>query len=136
MADCIFCKIAAGDIPAQVVWQDEHAVAFRDIRPQAPVHVVFIPRRHVVSFAHVTSADGPFLGSLGVGLRAVAEAEGIAETGFRVLSNNGPHGGQEVAHLHVHLLGGRPLGPMLRQEVGVSRSAGTRGSDEARRRIP
>lgn len=113
MADCIFCKIAAGEIPADIVWQDEHAVAFRDIRPQAPVHVVFIPRRHVLSFAEVTGADAPFLASLGTGIRAVAEAQGIAQTGFRVLSNNGPDGGQEVAHLHVHLLGGRPLGPML-----------------------
>ena len=113
MADCIFCKIAAGEIPAEIVWQDEHAVAFRDIRPQAPVHVVFIPRRHVRSFAEVTGADAAFLASLWAGIRAVAEAQGIAQTGFRVLSNNGPDGGQEVAHLHVHLLGGRALGPML-----------------------
>jgi histidine triad (HIT) family protein len=113
MADCIFCKIAAGQIPAQVVWQDEHALAFRDIHPQAPVHVLFIPKQHVGSFAEVTEAQGAFLASLGAGLRAVAEAEGVAQTGFRVLSNNGPDGGQEVPHLHVHLVGGRALGPML-----------------------
>jgi histidine triad (HIT) family protein len=113
MADCIFCKIAAGQIPAQIVWQDEHALAFRDIHPQAPVHVLLIPKRHIESFAEVSDADGAFLTSLGVGLRRVAEAEGVAQTGFRVLSNNGPHGGQEVPHLHVHLLGGRGLGPML-----------------------
>lgn len=132
MAGCIFCKIAGGQVPSDVVWQDEHAVAFRDIRPQAPVHVVFIPRRHVVSFAEVTSTDGAFLASVGVGIRTVAEAEGIARSGFRVLSNNGPDGGQEVGHLHLHLLGGRALGPMLSPEVGATRSAGAR--DEARRK--
>lgn len=113
MEDCLFCKIAAGLIPAQVVWQDENAVAFRDIHPQAPVHVLLVPRRHVASFAEVTDAEAGFLVSLGRGLRAVAEAEGVAASGFRVLSNNGPDGGQEVGHLHVHLLGGRELGPML-----------------------
>lgn len=113
MEDCIFCKIAAGRIPAQIVWQDDNALAFRDIHPQAPVHVLFIPRRHVGSFADVTDAEAGFLASLGVGLRAVAEAEGVAASGFRVLSNNGPDGGQEVPHLHVHLLGGRDMGPMI-----------------------
>ncbi len=111
MADCIFCRIAAGEIPAQIVWQDENAVGFRDIRPQAPVHVVFIPRRHAVSFGDLD--DPAFLVSLGKALRDVAKAEGVAESGYRLLSNNGEDGGQEVMHLHLHLVGGRPLGPML-----------------------
>jgi len=112
MGDCIFCKIVSGEIPTERVWEDEHAVAFRDIRPQAPVHVLFVPREHVVTFADLGAGHG-FLGSLARGVRAVAVAEGIAETGYRLISNNGSDGGQEVMHLHVHLLGGRPLGPML-----------------------
>ena len=93
--------------------EELEVVAFNDIHPIAPVHVLIIPKRHIESFSAVTDADRAFLASLGVGLRKVAEAEGVAQTGFRVLSNNGPDGGQEVAHLHVHLLGGRALGPML-----------------------
>jgi histidine triad (HIT) family protein len=110
--ECLFCKIAAGQVPADLVWQDEHAVAFRDIRPQAPVHVLFVPRAHVVTFADLEPSHG-FLPSLAKGVRSVAAAEGVHETGYRLLSNNGPDGGQEVMHLHVHLLAGRPLGPML-----------------------
>ncbi|MBI5442169.1 MAG: histidine triad nucleotide-binding protein [Deltaproteobacteria bacterium] len=113
MTDCIFCKIVAGQIPAQVVWQDENAMAFRDIHPKAPVHVIFIPKRHADGWGDLD--DAPFLASLGAGIRAVAEREGVAATGYRILSNNGEDGGQEVMHLHVHLVGGKPLGPMLLQ---------------------
>ncbi len=111
MSDCIFCKIVAGEIPADVVWQDGNAMAFRDIRPQAPVHVVIVPRRHCVNFNDL--ADDPFMASLAVGIREVARDAGVAESGYRVMVNNGPDGHQEVFHLHVHVLGGRPLGPML-----------------------
>jgi histidine triad (HIT) family protein len=113
MADCVFCKIARGEIPADIVWQDEHTVAFRDVHPQAPVHVLLIPRSHVESFGHLRDSDAPFLSSLARGIREVAIAEGVDGTGYRLLSNNGPNGGQEVLHLHVHLLGGRGMGPMV-----------------------
>jgi len=113
MADCVFCKIGAGQIPTQFVWQDEHAVAFRDIRPLAPTHVVIIPRRHAQTFGDLGDRDSGFLSSLGKAIREIAEAEGVAATGYRILSNNGHDGGQEVPHLHLHLLGGRELGPML-----------------------
>ena len=113
MAQCIFCRIAAGEIPAQIVWQDDHALAFRDVHPQAPVHVLFVPKRHVESFADLGEAALPFLSSLGRGIREVVEAEGVGRSGYRLLSNNGPDAGQEVPHVHVHLLAGRDLGPML-----------------------
>jgi histidine triad (HIT) family protein len=113
MSECIFCRIASGTIAADVRWQDEHAMAFRDIDPQAPVHVIFIPKRHLRSFEDVEERDAPFLASLGRGIREVARAEGVAASGYRLLCNNGPDAGQEVAHLHLHLVGGKPLGRML-----------------------
>ncbi len=118
MAECVFCKIAAGSIPAQIVWQDEHALAFRDIRPQAPVHVLFIPRRHLETFDELAESGGPALASLAKGIREVVAAEGLGLTGYRILSNNGPDAGQEVPHVHIHLFGGRDLGPMLARARG------------------
>ncbi len=113
MADCIFCKIVAGEIPADKVWEDDHVLAFRDIQPIAPTHVLVIPKVHVESFADVDEIRAPFLASLARAVREVAAAEGVDTTGYRLLANTGPDAGQEVMHLHVHLLGGRPLGPML-----------------------
>ncbi len=118
MADCIFCKIVSGEIPAEVVWQDDHVLVFRDIRPLAPVHVLIVPRVHRETFADLTDADAPVLTSLARAVREVAEAEGVARSGYRLISNTGPDGGQEVMHLHVHLIGGRPLGPMLARSGG------------------
>ncbi len=117
MSECIFCKIVAGEIPADVVWQDEHVLAFRDIRPLAPVHVLIVPRKHRESFSDLGDEDGPFLVSFARAVKEIAEAEGVARSGYRLLSNTGPDAGQEVFHLHVHLLGGRPLGPMLLKEA-------------------
>jgi histidine triad (HIT) family protein len=113
LSSCIFCKIATGEIPAEIVWQDEHAVAFRDVQPQAPVHILIIPRRHIESFAGLGEPEVPFLQSLGRAIRELAREEGVQRSGYRILSNNGPDAGQEVLHLHCHLLGGRELGPML-----------------------
>lgn len=112
MPDCIFCKIAQGKIPANIVWEDENALAFRDINPQAPTHVIFIPRRHAETFSDVGSSRADFASSLIKGIKEVAEAEKL-DGGYRIISNNGPEAGQEVPHLHVHLLGGKNLGPML-----------------------
>ncbi len=105
--DCLFCRIAGGAIPVTLIAENEHAVAFRDIHPQAPVHVLVVPRRHVASLAHAT--DGAELGALLLLAAQVARAEGIGETGYRTVMNTGADGGQTVGHLHVHLLGGRPM---------------------------
>ena len=108
MADsCLFCRIVRGEIPAALVWEDAHSLAFRDIDPKAPVHVLVIPKRHVSS---LNSADDPAaLGRLMLAAREIAEAEGIAEPGYRTVINTGPDAGQSVQHLHVHVLGGRAL---------------------------
>lgn len=104
---CIFCRIASGDIPAARVAENERAVAFRDLHPQAPVHVLVIPRRHVASLAAAT--DEAELGSLLRLAQEVARQEGIEATGYRVVTNTGADGGQTVHHLHLHVLGGRSL---------------------------
>lgn len=106
-ADCLFCRIAAGEIPAEIVFQDEKVVVFRDISPKAPTHVLAIPRRHLASAADLTDADGDLLAALFGAMRRVAEEAGLA--GYRILSNVGPESGQSVFHLHFHLLGGRPM---------------------------
>jgi histidine triad (HIT) family protein len=111
--DCVFCRIIRGDFGTGFVAETDRAVAFADISPQAPVHVLVVPRRHVASLAATTAVDADLLGEL-VGLaRDVAEASGLAESGYRVLTNVGPDAGQTVFHLHVHVLGGRDLGTGL-----------------------
>jgi histidine triad (HIT) family protein len=106
-ADCLFCKIAAGEIPSEVVFQDDTVVVFRDINPKAPTHVLAIPRRHVASAANLTEADGELLAALFAALRRVAEEAGLR--GYRIATNVGAEAGQSVFHLHFHLLGGRSL---------------------------
>jgi histidine triad (HIT) family protein len=110
MPACIFCRIAAGEIPSAVVHQDELCVAFRDIEPRAPVHILIVPRRHVASLADLTAADCALAGHLQLTAARLAAAEGLDGSGYRVVVNCGSDGGQTVDHLHVHLLGGRPLG--------------------------
>jgi histidine triad (HIT) family protein len=106
-SECLFCRIARGDIRAAFVAETEDAVAFRDINPQAPFHVLVIPRKHIDSLA--TADDNALLGSL-LGLaRRIAQEQGIADRGFRTVINTGEDGGQSVSHLHVHILGGRHL---------------------------
>jgi histidine triad (HIT) family protein len=112
MTECIFCSIAAGDVPADVVAQDDDFVAFRDARPLAPVHVLVIPRAHVGSLDEAEDL-GPETSARALAfIAATARAEGIAETGYRVVTNTGPHAGQEVRHLHWHVIGGAELGGM------------------------
>jgi histidine triad (HIT) family protein len=108
--DCLFCKIAAGEIPAERVREDEHTLAFRDIQPQAPVHVLVVPKRHVASMWELD--DPELAGQLFCAAAAVAREEGL-ERGWRMIVNTRADGGQEVDHLHVHVLGGRRLGRML-----------------------
>jgi len=105
--DCLFCKIAAGEIPSERVYEDDAVVVFRDINPRAPTHVLAIPRRHIASAANLTDADGQLLAALFGGLRHVAEEAGLH--GYRIVTNVGVESGQSVFHLHFHLLGGRPM---------------------------
>jgi histidine triad (HIT) family protein len=105
--DCLFCKIAAGEIPSTKVHEDDEVIAFRDIAPRAPTHILVIPRHHIASAAELTEAHGPLLGRLFGTVAEIARSEGIADSGYRLVSNVGRWGGQTVPHLHVHLLGGR-----------------------------
>ena len=106
-ADCLFCRIVAGEIPATVVHEDDLVVAIRDIAPRAPTHVLLMPREHVASAAELTEAHGPLLGRLFAVAAEIARAEGIVDRGYRITSNVGAWGGQSVPHLHLHLMGGR-----------------------------
>lgn len=106
---CLFCRIVDGEIPADVVHETERVLAFRDIDPKAPTHVLVIPKKHVRSLGHAEDGDESLLGALMLAARDVARSEGVAESGFRAVANAGEHGGQAVHHLHVHVLGGRAL---------------------------
>jgi histidine triad (HIT) family protein len=105
--DCLFCRIVRGEIPATIVAQDEHCLAFRDVNPQAPVHVLVIPRTHVASLEAVT--DQALLGQVMTMAAGVARQEGIVDAGYRTVINTNGNGGQTVFHLHAHVLGGRRL---------------------------
>ena len=110
MSDCIFCKIAAGEIPAKLIYQDDEMLAFHDIKPAAPVHFLVIPRTHIASCAELTAGHAPLVGRMLVKASELAREQGLTE-GFRTLINTGRNGGQEVYHLHIHVLGGpQPLG--------------------------
>jgi histidine triad (HIT) family protein len=106
-ADCLFCRIAAGEIPADRVFEDESVVVFRDINPKAPTHVLAIPRRHLDSVDDLTDADADLLAALFIAMRRVAAQGGLK--GYRIITNVGADSGQSVFHLHFHLLGGRPM---------------------------
>lgn len=109
MDDCLFCKIADGRIPSDRVYEDDEVVAFRDIDPQAPVHVLVIPRRHIESADALTAADAATVMAMFAAAQRVARALGVAESGYRLVTNIGADAGQSVPHLHLHLLGGRSL---------------------------
>jgi histidine triad (HIT) family protein len=104
---CIFCKIARGEIPAQMVMNNKDIAAFRDLNPQAPVHILVIPKKHIASLDDATDSD--LLGRMLAMATAIARQEKIAKTGYRTVINTGQHAGQSVAHLHLHLLGGREM---------------------------
>ena len=109
MSECIFCKIARDELPAAVVYRDEQVTAFRDIHPAAPTHILIVPNRHIDSINALTTEDESLAGHLLAVAGQLAAREGIAETGYRVITNTGPHGGQTVFHLHLHLIGGQPM---------------------------
>ena len=122
MDNCIFCKIGAGQIPAQVVFEDDEVLAFKDINPAAPVHLLVIPKQHIDTLSDATDAHTALLGKMLAlapklagehGIGVTVGADGKRSGGYKTLINSGPNGGQEVYHLHLHLIGGRKLGPML-----------------------
>ena len=109
-SDCLFCKILAGEIPADTIYVSETAIAFRDINPQAPTHVLIIPRKHIATINDIDSGDQAIVGSLYSAAREIAAAEGIADEGYRAVMNCNAAAGQTVFHIHLHLLGGRAMG--------------------------
>jgi histidine triad (HIT) family protein len=110
MTDCIFCKIVAGEIPAAVVYDDDQVLAFRDIQPEAPVHIIIIPKRHIATLNDLTPADAELIGRMHLAARQVALDLGVADSGYRTLINCNRDAGQYVFHVHMHLLAGRNLG--------------------------
>ena len=110
MSDCLFCGIIEGKIKGDVVYQDDAVVAFKDIGPKAPVHILLVPRKHIASVSDLKLEDGQLVGAIFLAAAKLAEDFGIAENGYRVVVNSGPDAGQSVSHLHYHLLGGRRMG--------------------------
>jgi histidine triad (HIT) family protein len=111
--DCIFCRIVSGKIPGDIVYQDEEVLAFRDINPQAPVHILVIPKRHIPSLDQLTEDDLPLIAHMVEVVNRLAKEEGVAQKGYRLAINCGQEGGQAVPHLHMHLIGGRRLSGAL-----------------------
>lgn len=107
--DCIFCQIVAGQVPSNIVYQDEEVVVFPDIHPVAPTHLLIIPRKHIPSLAHLPDAEIALIGHMVKVANQLVREEGVAESGYRLVINSGEQGGQVVPHLHMHLLGGRRL---------------------------
>lgn len=107
--DCLFCKIVAGEIPSEKVFEDERVTAFRDINPVAPTHILIVPNEHIASVNDLSLDDRKLVGHLFTTARDLAQEEGVAESGYRLIINNGPDGGQEVFHLHLHLIGGHKM---------------------------
>ncbi len=109
-SDCLFCKILAGEIPADIIYESDTAIAFRDINPQAPTHVLVIPRKHIATINDIDDEDGLLVGSLYAAAKEIAAGEGIADSGYRAVMNCNEGAGQSVFHIHLHVLGGRPMG--------------------------
>jgi len=109
MADCIFCKIISGEIPSNEVYSDDELFAFRDVNPQAPVHVLIVPRKHIELIVDFTEQDAGLIGRMVLAANKIADAEGLVENGFRYVLNCNEHGGQAVFHVHLHVLGGRQM---------------------------
>jgi histidine triad (HIT) family protein len=107
---CVFCRIISGDIQSDIVYQDEQIVAFRDINPKAPVHLLLVPRKHIESAAELSEDDAPIVWHIVAVANRLASEAGVSRKGYRLVFNCGPEGGQEVPHLHLHLLGGRQMG--------------------------
>ena len=107
--ECIFCRIIRGESPAQIVYQDDQVTVFRDIAPKTPIHLLIVPNRHIESLNQLESADAELMGNLCLTAARLAAEQGISESGYRLVINNGRDGGESVPHLHCHILGGRPM---------------------------
>jgi len=107
--ECVFCQIAAGKLPSDIVYQDDQVIAFRDINPQSPTHVLIIPKKHIASLAELAEGEASLMGHMVNIANQLAKSEGVAQSGYRLVVNCGQEGGQLVPHLHLHLLGGRQL---------------------------
>lgn len=112
MSDCVFCRIAAREIPSKVVYEDDDLIAFHDLAPQAPVHILIIPKAHIANTNELTDANVEVVGRLVLRAQALAELRGISDAGYRLVMNCNGEGGQTVFHLHLHLMGGRQLGAL------------------------
>ena len=113
MEDCIFCKIIKGEIPTNKVYEDDDILAFYDINPAAPIHILVIPKKHIECIGHLEKQDEPLIGKIYGVINEIAEEKGFRESGFRVIVNSGSDGGQEVMHLHFHILAGTKLGEKI-----------------------
>lgn len=113
MEDCIFCKIIKGEIPSEKVYEDDEVLAFKDIQPAAPIHILVIPKKHITNLMEISNEDSELMGKIVVVMQKIAKQLGVDEKGFRIISNCGPDSGQEVMHLHFHLLAGRTMGPKI-----------------------
>ncbi len=113
MDNCLFCKIIKGEIPSEKVYEDDEIFAFKDINPAAPVHILVIPKKHIDSIAQIEKEDEALIGKIYTVINKIAEEKGVKENGFRVIVNCGKDGGQEVMHLHFHLLAGTKLGEKI-----------------------
>jgi histidine triad (HIT) family protein len=109
VAECLFCKIVAGQIPATIVFQDDHVVAFKDVTPRAPTHVLIVPRRHIASLNDLGAGDDALVGEMVRAAAAIATEQGLADRGYRTVFNCNADAGQTVFHIHLHLLGGRTM---------------------------
>ncbi|MFD1952629.1 histidine triad nucleotide-binding protein [Paenibacillus thailandensis] len=116
MSNCIFCQIIEGTIPSQKVYETDTVLAFRDIQPAAPVHILIIPKKHIPTMNDVGPEDDQTMADLFAAARQIAKEEGVAESGYRLINNVNKDSGQVVFHLHFHLLGGKPLGPLLAEK--------------------
>lgn len=113
MEDCVFCKIIERKIPSDIVYEDEAIIAFRDLKPVAPVHILVIPKKHISALTQITKEDEAIIGRIYTVINQIAEKENIKENGYRVIVNCGEDGGQEVKHIHFHLIGGKKLGTKI-----------------------
>ena len=113
MQDCIFCKIINKEIPSEIIYEDDEIISFRDINPAAPVHVLVIPKKHIEKLTDLTEDDELLIGKIYTAINKVAKKGGVYEEGFRVIANCGENGGQEVKHIHFHILGGKRLGDKI-----------------------
>lgn len=113
MKDCIFCKIVKNEIPSEIVYENELVTAFKDIDPKAPVHILVVPKKHIQTIDHLDPKDEKLVGAIIYAAQKIAREIGIAENGYRLVFNVKKHGGQIVDHIHLHILGGQKLGPMV-----------------------